>query len=185
MEGRFLDRIMNAFELDLPDKASMEKYIDFIIPKVGAWGSNLKDVKLYTNKRWREIRDTDTFHEVVLHIFMPNGEYMVVIDGDISKGIWQYLPETNTFILDYGGKSQLFELTFLNADFFILQKHGDQGRKGKEKYRVYGTEKMVKKLDWRACMEELYNIYRNNSKFGMWVMMIVLFIAGFIILNLL
>ena len=46
MEGRFLDRIMNAFELDLPDKDSMEQYLDYIIPKVGAWSAGLKDTKL-------------------------------------------------------------------------------------------------------------------------------------------
>jgi hypothetical protein len=186
MEGRFLDNLTNAFELDLPSNLeTLEQFIEYIVPKVQPWSEDLREEKFYVGKRWKEIRDTDTYHETVLHMFMPGGLYMVVIDGDISKGVWQYMAENNTFILDYGGKSQLFDLTFLNDDFFILQKHGDQIRKGKQKYFVYGAEGMLnkKKLDWRAAMEELYNIYRNNSKFSTWVMLILLVLVAFVVLQ--
>ena len=184
MEGRFLDNLTSSFELDLPKNLeTLDQFIEFIVPKVQPWSEDLREEKFYVGKRWKEIRDTDTYHETVLHMFMPGGEYMVVIDGDISKGIWRYMAENNTFILDYGGKSQLFDLSFLNGDFFILQKHGDQMRKGKQKYFVYGAEGMLnkKKLDWRQAMEELYNIYRTNSKFSTWVMLLLLFIVGFVV----
>ena len=184
MEGRFLDNLTSSFELDLPSNLeTLDEFIEFIVPKVQPWSEDLREEKFYVGKRWKEIRDTDTYHETVLHMFMPGGEYMVVIDGDISKGIWRYMAENNTFILDYGGKSQLFDLSFLNGDFFILQKHGDQMRKGKQKYFVYGAEGMLnkKKLDWRQAMEELYNIYRTNSKFSTWVMLLLLFIVGFVV----
>jgi hypothetical protein len=184
MEGRFLDSLTNSFELDLPSGLeTLDDYVEYIVPKVQPWSEDLREEKFYVGKRWKEVRDTDTYHETVLHMFMPGGEYMVVIDGDISKGAWRYMPENNTFILDYGGKSQLFDLSFLNSDFFILQKHGDQSRKGRQKYYVYGSESMLnkKKLDWRAAMEELYNIYRNTSKFSVWVGALVVLIAVFLV----
>jgi hypothetical protein len=55
-------------------------------------------------------------------------------------------------------------------------------RKGRQKYFVYADEAMLnkKKLDWRAAMEELYNIYRNNSKFGIWITGLIVVIVTFL-----
>jgi hypothetical protein len=186
MESRFLDKLTSSFELELPrDLETLDQFVEYIVPKIQPWSEDLKEEKFYVGKRWKEISSADTFHETVLHMFMPGGEYMLSVDGDITKGLWRYLPETNTFILEYANKSQLFDLSFLNGDFFILQKHGDQARKGKQKYFVYAEEGMLnkKKLDWRATMEELYNVYRENSKFSLWVMLLLLFVVGFVVYN--
>ena len=155
------------FELNLPENLdSLEKSVEYIVPLVQQWSEDLWEENFYVNKRWKEIRDTDTYHEVVLHMFMSDGVYMVVIDGDISKGGWRYLKETNTFIVDYGGKSSLFDLVFLNNDFFIIKKHGDQSRKGRQKYYVYGNEKSTGRLTWNAAMEKLFSLYRDSSQFS-------------------
>jgi hypothetical protein len=182
MENKMWDNITNTFELDLPKRLeTLEQYVEHIVPKVQPWSEDLWETQFYINKRWKEIRDTDTYHEVVLHIFMENGEYWVVIDGDITKGTWQIFKQTNSLVVDYGGKSQMFELTFLNDDFFILKKHGDQARKGKQKYYVYGNEKSTGKLDWRNAMEKLYNIYRENSKFSTWLVVVIVIIIAFLV----
>ena len=180
MEGKFLDKISSSFELDLPsDLETLEQYVEFIVPRIQTWSEDLWEEKFYVGKRWKEIRDTDTYHETVLHMFMPfdekaeGNEYMVSIDGDVTKGTWKYLKDSNTFIVEYGGKSSLFDLVFLNGDFFILKKHGDQARKGKQKYFVYGNEKSTSKLEWRNAMEKLYNIYRENSRFSIWLFVII------------
>jgi hypothetical protein len=185
MQSRILDNITGLFELDLPsDLKTLEEHVEYIIPLVQRWSEDLYEEHNYVNKRWVELRDTDTYQETVLHIFMPAGEYMVSIDGDITKGTWRYLKESNTFIVDYGGKSQLFDLVFLNGDFFILSKHGDQERKGRSKHFVYINESTVggRGLDWRNAMEELFNIYRQSSRFSIAlivIMAIVLILAVF------
>lgn len=181
MESKLWDNITGLFELNLPEGLEdIPAHIEYIVPRVQAWSEDLWEEKFYVNKRWKEIRDADTYHEVVLHLFMPGGEYLVSLDGDISKGAWRYLKDSNTFIIDYGGRSQLFDLVFLNSDFFILKKHGDQERKGKQKYYVYGNERSVGRLDWRNAMEYLYNIYRTNSRFSL-----LLFLAIFLIVAIL
>jgi hypothetical protein len=187
MEGKFLDSIFNSFENNLPTNLeSLEQYVKFILPKVKPWSGTLQNDTLYLGKRWKELRDTDTYHETVLHIFMPGGEYLVVIDGDISKGAWRFISENKTFIVDYGGRSQLFDLAFLNNDFFILQKHGDQERKGKQKYFVYAAEDLLekKKLDWRSAMELLYNVYRESSDFSRWVGILIMIIVVLVVYSL-
>ena len=177
MYSRILDKFSGVFELDLPKTLeSLDDYVEFIVPKIQPWTEDLSSADTYIGRRWLEIRDTDTYHEKVLHIFNAGGEYLISIDGDITKGTWKILNGSNALILDYGGKSQLFDLEFLNDDFFILGKNGDQSRKGKAQYSVYADEEMVenKNLDWRNVMEELYNIYRSSSTFSL--MLVVLFV---------
>ena len=190
MEGKLLDNLTNVFELDLPEKLeTMDQYIDFIVPKIQQWSEDLKEEKFYVGKRWKELRDSDTYHETVLNIFMPGNVYLVSVDGDITRGIWQYMADTNAFIFEYANKSELYDLVFLNTDFLILKKSGDQVRKGKAQYRVYADEAMMnkhaadnkKELTWRAAMEELYNVYRSNSRFVLYVMGLVALIIFFVV----
>lgn len=185
MESKIWDNISSLFELELPeDLVNLEQHIEYVVPRIQSWSEDLCEEKYYVGKRWKEIRDTDTYHEVVLHIFMPDGEYLISIDGDITKGIWRYLKDTNTLIVEYGGRNSLYDLTFLNDDFFILKKHGDQSRKGKQTYYVYGNEKTTYNLTWQNAMEKLYNIYRNNSRFSFLIFIVALLIFIIIYISL-
>ena len=184
MYSRLLDKVTGVFELDLPKNLeSLDDYVEFIVPKIQPWTEDLSNQDIFVGRRWLEIRDTDTYHEKVLHIFMPGGEYLISIDGDVSKGGWKIMNGSNAMILDYGGRSQLFDLEFLNDDFFILGKNGDQSRKGKAQYAVYADEELVenKNLDWRNVMEELYNIYRSSSNFSVLVVVIILILVGVVV----
>lgn len=170
MENKLTENISRTFELPLPDAATMDQQLDQIIPKVRPWGEDLYEQQYYLETRWLEIRDDDEFHESVLHIFRDEGEYMISIDGNITQGIWKILSKSNTFIIekmvgDAVITSELYDLAFLNKDFFILRKHGDQKRKGGKKYFVLANERSVRGLEWRDVMELLYNQYRNNSTY--------------------
>ncbi len=180
MELKLLERFNREMELNLPERDNMDDYLDTILPKIRPWGEDLYEGNNYLYKRWLEIRDDEAFHESVLHIFNDGGEYMLSIDGNIQKGVWRFLPESNTFILEYLGRSELFDLAFLNSDFFILRKHGDQHRKGQKKYFVLGRENAIYGLTWREIMEVLFNIYRGNTSF-LWQIIGVIVVAAIII----
>jgi hypothetical protein len=170
VENKLTENISRTFELPLPDAATMDQQLDQIIPRVRPWGEDLYEQQYYLETRWLEIRDDDEFHESVLHIFRDEGEYMISIDGNITQGIWKILSKSNTFIIekmvgDAVITSELYDLAFLNKDFFILRKHGDQKRKGGKKYFVLANERSVRGLEWRDVMELLYNQYRNNSTY--------------------
>ena len=160
--------ISRAFSPELPrDLGTMDQHLDFILPKVIPYGEDLREEKFWLAKRWKEVRDDEGFHEAILHIFNPGGEYLLSLDGNLIKGVWRKLGEYNTLIIEIAGKSELFDLRFLNPDFLILTKHGDQVRKGQRKYfcliherSAYGSKG---ELDWRNVMEKLFNIWRENS----------------------
>lgn len=181
-EVKLLDSLTRSFSLELPVMDSMDEYLDLIIPLVRPWGEDLYEEEYYLDTRWLEVRDDDSFHESVLHIFRENDEYLHSIDGNIHKGKWRRLERSNTLILEQTAgttvvKSELFDLAFLNKDFFILKKHGDQQRKGFKKYFVMGNEAYIRDLEWRDVVELLFNRYRNNRQWIFFVVFIVILVA--------
>ncbi|MCB0574229.1 MAG: hypothetical protein KDC61_06665, partial [Saprospiraceae bacterium] len=131
------------------------------------YGEDLREENFWLSKRWKEVRDDEGFHESILHIFNEGGEYLLSLDGNVVKGNWKRLNKDNTLILEIAGKSELFDLRFLNGDFMVLTKHGDQVKKGLRRYfcLVYepATRGGGKELDWRNIMEKMFNIWRENS----------------------
>ena len=145
----------------------LDSHLNFILPKVIPYGEDLRETHFWLDKRWKEVRDEEGFHEAILHIFGQNGEYLLSLDGNLMKGSWRQLGGENALIIEMGGRSELFDLRFLNGQFLVLTKHGDQARKGLRRYfllvhepatRGYGGD-----LDYRNIMEKMFNIWRENS----------------------
>ncbi|MBK8557031.1 MAG: hypothetical protein IPL65_15225 [Lewinellaceae bacterium] len=109
---------------------------------------------------------------------------MLSIDGNVIRGTWKQLEAYNSLILEIGGRSELFDLRFLNGDFMVLTKHGDQDRKGQRRYFFLAHEPVasvgLRDLDWRNLMEKLFNVWRDNS-ISLWAWFIFIVILGFII----
>lgn len=177
--------ISRAVSPDLPkDLGDMDSHLNFILPKVIPYGEDLREENFWLSKRWKEIRDDEGFHESILHIFNDGGEYLLSLDGNVVKGSWKRLNKDNTLILEISGKSELFDLRFLNPDFMILTKHGDQTRKGLRRYFCLMHEPAAKaggrELDWRNVMEKMFNIWRENS-LSIWAWLIFLGAMGVIL----
>ncbi len=163
----------------------MEDYLEEILPLIRPWSEDLYEQEYWMDVRWLEVRDDEKFHETILHIFRDKGEYMIVRDGDINQARWKTLPDSNTMILESDKKSELFDLSFMNSDFFILRKHGDQSRRGMRKYLVLGRENLVKNLEWRDMMELMFNLYRGNSQMIVYIAVLVVIVAAIIIFSVL
>jgi len=176
----FLNDIFKALDPELPkDLATMDQHLDFILPRVIPLGEDLREEKFWIGRRWKEMREDEGFHEAILHIFNPGGEYLLSLDGNVVKGGWKKLENYNTLLMEISGRSELFDLRFLNGDFMILGKHGDQARKGARKYFCLMHEPATKaggrELDWRNAMEKLFNIARTGSVgLGYWVAFIII-----------
>ena len=181
IEFKFLNYISRRLSDELPkDLHTMDQHLDFILPQVRSTSEDLREEGFWQQKRWKEIQDKDDFHEAVLHIFNPGGDYMMVVDGNINRGSWKQMGDSNTLISSMGSRSELYDLSFLNNQFFIISKHGDQVRKGNRKYFILVEERSAfsggREIDWRNHMERLYNIYRED------VGQLLYYIGGVIIL---
>jgi hypothetical protein len=177
--------ISRAFSPELPrELGNMDQHLDFIIPKVIEYGEDLREEQFWLSKRWKEVRDEDGFHESILHIFNPGGEYLLALDGNLVKGSWRKLGDYNSLIIEISGRNELFDLRFLNGDFMVLTKHGDQGRKGQRRFFVLVHESASRaggrELDWRNLMERMFNTWRENS-LSLWAWFLFVLVIGVVI----
>lgn len=189
-----LDNIEETFEINLPVRESLDDYLDEILPDIRPLGEDLSEQQYYVmpgGKPWLEVRDDPNFQEAVLHFFNEGGEYLQSVDGNVIRGRWRLLDGTNKIIIELGGsdrnpgRSELYELAFLNARFFILVKHGNQHKQGR-KYFFMGFEPMIRGLKWKDCVDLLYNEYR--SQWGMFQYVLIaaiLIIIGVVLFSVL
>lgn len=181
-----IGELVKSFNDELPTElGDMDNHLDYILRHVMPFSEDLREGHFWLGKRWKEVRDDAGFHESILHIFSGESEYLKSVDGNISRGAWRMLGGSNSLILEMGGVSELYDLAFLNDHFFILKKHGDQTRKGKNKYRLFSFEATTRGLDWRQLMELLYNVYRSDSgRFSSWFFFILIVVAIILVLSL-
>ncbi len=183
MDNPLAEQYRRMFNVELPPNDTMDDYLDAILSKIRPMSEDLREEEFWLNKRWKEIRDDLTFHEAVLHIFREDGQYLISVDGNISIGEWGNLEHPNTLVLRHGKRHELYDMAFLNDNFLILKKHGDQRRKGHTKYFVMGNESTIRNLEWRDCMELMFNIYRNNSRWTSYLTFALILIALIVILS--
>ena len=189
--------------LDLPEQESVDDYIDYILPKIYYLGEDIKNTEYYVDTPWKEIRQDPNFHEHIVHIFKSpiepfdvkakteddGPDYVRLVNGEGPKGKWMYLDKNNLLLIKYAAVPSMqlalnsfntFQLVFLNEDFLILREYGSQPRPGAPKYIVLGREVRVRFLEWRECMDLLYNVYRYNTvylSFAALILFIILFIV--------
>jgi len=179
LENKIVDSVSRSFEVELPRADSLDQYLNFIIPTIYQWGEDLKETEHYSRKGgkpWLEFRDSENFHESVLHFFNEGGEYLQVVNGNISKGRWKLMADTNKMIIEQGNRSELWLLAFLSDTFFILKKHG------RGNYLVLGYEPRTAGLEWRDYVELLFNMYRTNESNMKSTLIIILVVVVTIIL---
>ena len=161
----------------MPTAESLDGYLDRIIPTVKSWSEDLREEKFYLNRPWMEMRDDEDFHQAILHFFNEGGEYLRSTDGDIKAGSWKYMAHSNKFIISMPkADPELYELAFMDNQFFILRKHGDQKRLGKRKYFVMVFEPIAKKIEWKHVPELLFNQYRDTNNFYLVVGVIIVIV---------
>ena len=196
LRSYFFDYLMRVVRTELPYCNDMDEYIDTMLPKIKRFSDSFKETGLYIDKRWLEVRDDDTFQEQILHIFKPElkpielktredeqgSAYLRSIDGNVTKGIWRFI-SSNGIIIKHLNTFELYDLAFLNSDFLVLKKHGNQAGHGR-KYMVLGNEGLIKGLEWREVMELLYDVHRYNVIFMMQFLAVIAAVLGLLLWSL-
>ncbi len=177
-----MDRIEDTFELNLPEtqENSLEAYLEATLADLYKYSEDLRETEYYVSpggKPWMEISDDPNFQESILHFFNEGGEYLLSVEGNVTKGKWRLLDGTNKLIIERGQHlSELYELAFLNQYFFVLRKHGSHRKKGK--YLFLGYEPVVQGLRWRDAVDMMYDTYRSNQTSFTYLVLFVVAIAA-------
>ncbi len=171
----FWNNIVNALNNELPPFNSLDEGIDELMKDMRRFSEGLHETEFYLNTRWREVRDDIEFQETVLHVFKEGGVYLRILDGDIATGNWEQT--IGGLVIKFSGKHELYELVFLNEDFFILRKHGNQALKGRRKYFFMAREAVARRREWVDLLDLMYEIYKGNSNYVAVVIVVLLVIA--------
>lgn len=172
-QKRFWDWSSQILELEVPTADTLEGNFEAIFKYIKGENQGL-DSKAYEDVRYVEMRDDDDYHEAVLHIFKPSGEYIIILNGNISRGKWYLL--NGGFVINYGGREEFYQLILLNSVLFVLKKHGSPPPGAKRKYLMFGKEAVVVGKEWRDIMNALFNPYRTNYDFSgglFWLILVI------------
>lgn len=182
MENKYLAKVNQSLSEPVPDHETMDENLRAILKVVRPLSEDLREEHFYLNKPWLEFRDDENFHEAILHFFNEENEYLRSINGDVAAGEWRYLEKSNKLLISIGDESELYDLAFLDSEFFILSKHGNNQKLGRPNYLVMLHERLGRNLVWREAMEKLFNKYRNNNSFLITITLIVLALIALIVL---
>lgn len=182
MENKYLAKVNQSLSEPTPVHTNMDDSIRDILKVVKPLSEDLREEKFYLNKPWLEFRDDENFHDAILHFFNEENEYLRSTNGDVEVGEWRYLSSSNKLMVNLEDDTELYDLAFLDPEFFILSKHGDNKKLGRPEYLVMLHERVGKKLVWRDVLEKLFNKYRNNNSFLITVTLIVLALIGLVVL---
>ena len=178
MQSKLLDKLAKPFNVELPEASGMDALLDKVLPAIRHHGEDLREEKFYLGKHYIEYRDEESFHDTILHIFNPEGEYVKSTNGEIDCGEWRLLGNKLQF-----GESDcegvLYDLAFMDDEYLIIQRHGNH-RMFPRKYMVLCIEKLAKKMEWNEAIEFLYAKYRDSSLFYFFVAIIILLLIAIV-----
>ena len=182
MDNKYLIKVNQSLSEPVPEHSTMDDSLREILKVVRPLGEDLREEQFYVDRPWLEFRDDERFHDSILHFFNEGGEYLQSINGDVEEGAWRFLPSSNKLMVSLGGETELYDLAFLDPEFFILSKHGDNKKLGRPEYLVMLNEQVGRRLVWREAMEKLFNKYRNNNSFLITITVIILLTIALIAL---
>lgn len=184
MQERLLDKIAEPFNIQLPVSSSMDAAIDGILPAIIGNSQSLGDEDYFLNRQWIRMSDDIGHTAVQLYIFQSGGRIFISNDGKVENGSWNVLDGTQKIIIGAGSMGGiLYNLVFLDADFFILKRHGSL-HGVKNKYLVFANERIAARMEWDQSLEMLADKYRNtNTSFLLISLVLLLIIIGFIVLS--
>lgn len=161
MEGKLLDKLGQSFraELPAPTQDTLDGHLNAVLGKVRPWSEDLREEQFYINRPWLEIRDDDAFHATVLHFFNEGGEYIRSTNGDLAIGNWRH--QNNKLMIILGDGGELYDLAFLDGQYFILQKSGG----GSYFFMMFEPAGRAFKDRWLDAVEMLFKKSQSNVSF--------------------
>ena len=90
------------------------------IKRIKQYSQQLDAESVLSNKSWYVFSDTG---EKIAFMFRSNAELLIIVNGKVSKGKWELLPN-KTILIDIGSESYLYNSAFVENQFLALNLDG-------------------------------------------------------------
>jgi len=135
----------------------MKHYLSDLIPRLKKYSATLDQSAFLVDKPW-VVADNDNSYEKL--IFRSDGRVHLSTDGNVTTGEWEYLPEAQSLIINYGNREILYRHQYLDKAVLALKKDG----KMKEgDYYLLANEQEIPDLKVKEYLNNKY-LSENNVK---------------------
>lgn len=133
----------------------MKYYLSDIIPRLKKYSASLDQSSFLIDKPWVVAENDDSFEKL---IFRSDGRVHLSHDGNVTTGKWEYLPEAQSLLINYGDREVLYRHQYLDKAVLALKKDG----KMKEgDYYLLANEQEIPDLKVKKYLNNKY-LYENN-----------------------
>lgn len=84
----------------------MKYYLEDIIPRIKKYSTTLDQSAFLVDKPWVVSSGNSGQHEKL--IFRRDGRVHLSSDGNVTDGHWEYLPEAQSLLIEYGNNKILY-----------------------------------------------------------------------------
>jgi hypothetical protein len=132
----------------------MNNYLNNIIPRLKRYSSSLNKKEIFIDKPWIFIDGKGNEHE---YIFMRDGRLLMSLNGDVTEGKWELLPNEKLLVNRITDQIMLQNM-FVDDALMALQKSGSDEEPfvlvNKKRIPDLDTLKYLKRLDEIKVIDE-------------------------------
>ena len=126
----------------------MKYYLTEIIPRLKKYSASLDQSALLVDKPWVVSSSEEAFEKL---IFRSDGRVHLSRDGEVTDGKWEYLPEAQSLLIDYGNRKRLYRHQYL--DEAVLALKIDSKISSDDDFYLLVDEKKVPDCNAKAYLE--------------------------------
>lgn len=135
----------------------MKYYLSDLIPRLKKYSATLDQSSFLVDKPW-VVSDNNSEYEKL--IFRRDGRVHLSSDGNVKDGTWEYLPEAQSLLIDYGDQKKLYQHQYLDESVLALKLDGDRSN---EDYFLLANENVIPDYDAKKYLKIKY-LKENNIK---------------------
>ena len=120
----------------------MKYYLKDVLSRLQKQSATLDQSAFLVDKPWVVSNSEEAFEKL---IFKRDGSLYLSSNGDVTVGKWEYLPEAQSLLIDYGDKKKLYRHQFLDESVLALKIDGPD--LGDENYYLLANENEVPDYD--------------------------------------
>jgi|SRR5690625_1316784 len=132
----------------------MKYFLSDIIPRLKKFSATLDQSAFLVDKPWVVSNGSGSLDKL---IFRRDGRVHLSSDGSVRDGTWEYLPEAQSLLIDYGDIKKLYRHQYLDQAVLALKQDGFSSD---DAYFLLANENVIPDCDAKKYLQSLmYNKY--------------------------